>query len=175
VADMPARSTPVAMDDATPEVREFLRRFREAGDQLDLDTIRASFAPEFLSLDPNKVTALARDDMLVALPRRRALFDSIGAAKAELADVDELRLDERHTLVRTSWTMAVPRGGRAGAAELVLRSTFLLRREAASWQIVVYLNHADVAALVAEHRPNADESLRDPTVAFGVPRRTREH
>ena len=119
------------MDDATPDVREFLRRFRDAGDQLDLDAIRASFAPEFLSLDANSVTALGRDAMLVALPRRRALFDSIGASTAELAEVTELPLDERQTLVRTSWTMALSRDGRAGAAEMVLRSTFLLRREAA--------------------------------------------
>jgi hypothetical protein len=107
MADMPARSTRVAMDDPQRSVREFLRRFREAGDQLDLDTIGASFAPEFLSLDQNGVKALGRDAMLVALPRRRALFDSIGATAAELVKVSELPLDERHTLVRTCWTMAL--------------------------------------------------------------------
>lgn len=170
---MAARPTPLAMDEAAPDVREFLRRFRDAGEQLDLDAVRASFAPEFLSLDPNSVTALGRDAMLAALPRRQALFHSIGATTAELAEASELRLDERHRLVRTSWTMAVPQDRKAGAGEIVLRSTFLLRKEASSWQVVVYLNHEDVAALIAEHRPSARDHLQDPTVFSNAPKRTR--
>ena len=92
---------------------------------------------------------LDRERMLAALPRRQAVFASIGAASTQLAEAHELRLDDRHTLVQTTWTIRLePEGRRAN--DLMLRSTFLLRRDDGDWKIIVYLNHEDVKALLTE-------------------------
>lgn len=129
-----------------PEVHAFLLRFREAGDRLDNDAIRDCFLETFLNLDPNNALALNSEVMLTALPKRRELFKSIGAGTAELVEAREVPLDESHTLVRTLWTMPLgPRGG--GNRELALHSTFLLRRTDDGWEITVYLNHQDIAAV----------------------------
>jgi hypothetical protein len=84
-----------------PEVHAFLLRFCEAGDRLDNDTIRDCFLETFLSLDPNNALTLNSEVMLTALPRRRELFESIGAGTAEVVEAREVPLDETHTLVRT--------------------------------------------------------------------------
>jgi hypothetical protein len=137
-----------------PDVHRFLLRFREAGDRLDVDSIRDCFLETFLSLDPNTASTLDREIMLAALPKRRALFDSLGAGEAQLHEARELPLDETHTLVRTVWKMPL-NPTPAGRNELLLRSTFLLRRTSDGWRIAAYLNHEDVTALVATHNGSA--------------------
>ncbi len=114
-----------------PEVHAFLLRFREAGDRLDTDTIRDCFLETYLD------------------PKRREMFESIGAGSAELVQASEAPLDETHTLVRTLWTMPLsPSSG--GKRELPLHSTFLLRRTGDGWKIATYyLNHQDIAAVTA--------------------------
>ncbi|MGZ4371511.1 MAG: YybH family protein [Gaiellaceae bacterium] len=136
-----------------PHIREdvsaFLGRFREAGDSLDIDTIRDCFLETFLSLDPTTAITLEREVMLAALPKRRALFDSIGAGEAKLVEASEAPLDETHTLVRTLWTMQLsPSDG--AEHELPLHSTFLLRRTSDGWKIAAYLNHQDIVATIAK-------------------------
>ena len=130
-------------------MRAFLSRFREAGDRLDIDTLRDCFLETFLSLDPNTALTLDREVMLAALPKRRALFDSIGAGDAQLVRMDELALDQTHALVRTLWTMPLSPSDDA-KRELPLESTFLLRRTSEGWKIAAYLNHQDIAATVAK-------------------------
>jgi hypothetical protein len=138
-----------------PEVHAFLLRFGEAGDRLDIDTIRDCFPETFLCLDPNTALALDREIMLAALPTRRALFDSIGAGDAELVEASEVPLDETHTLVRTLWTMPLTSSD-GGKRELPLHSTFLLRRTGDGWKIAAYLDHHDVAATVANMAAKPD-------------------
>jgi hypothetical protein len=132
-----------------PDVRSFLEQFSSAGESLDVEAQRHCWAETFLSLDPNRAAPVSRAAMLAALPRRREMFESIGATASELVGAEESPLDDRHTIVRTSWRWRLPSADGAGD-ELVLKSTFLLRREETGWMIVVYLNHQDVAALIAE-------------------------
>ena len=139
----------MTMSELQPDVRAFLEQFAAAGTNLDSRAQRHCWAETFLSLDPNCATPVLREEMLAVLPRRREMFASIGATSSDLIDAEEMPLDERHTIVRTTWRWRLEDADK-GADELVLQSTFLLRREETGWTIVVYLNHQDVGALITE-------------------------
>ena len=64
---------------------------------------------------------------MAALPRRKAMFESIGSDGLELNDLEETKLDDYHTLVRTSWLLRLR--SEFPDAQNTLRSTFVLRRE----------------------------------------------
>ncbi len=82
------------------------------------------------------------------------MFASIGARGMALTDATETPLDDLHTLVRTTWTVEFedPRADRP----LTMSSSFLLRQEPDGWRIAVYLNHQDVAAVIAADRPGLE-------------------
>lgn len=80
-----------------------------------------------------------------ALPRRKAMLESIESDGVELNELEEEPLDDHHALVRASWLLR-PRG-EPTRESVILKSTFVLRREQRAWQIVVYLNHQDMATL----------------------------
>lgn len=128
-----------------PDVRAFLDRYARAGRDLDTDTLTSSFAETFLALDPNSAVSLTPKALLAALPRRKALFESAGSDGLELDQLTETPLDDVHTLVGATWHLRMPDPGRG---PVPVRSTFMLRREGATWRIVVYINHEDIGQLV---------------------------
>ena len=114
---------------------------------MDTAALAELFGDQFLSLDPAHIACAGRDAFLRALPARERLFGSIGATGTTLTEIRETPLDDLHTLVETSW--AVRFGPDAPAAgPLTLRSAFLLRRRDGRWQVVVYLNHQDIVAMI---------------------------
>jgi hypothetical protein len=141
------------------DVREFIVRFQTASATGDAALVEQSFPETFVSLDPKTFAVVPREALLAALPGRREQFSRIGAVGANLTEIEELPLDDRHTLIRTVWEtrFAAPR-----AQPFVLRSTYLLRREADGWRIVVYLNHQDVAALIAARLASVQERSAAP-------------
>lgn len=130
-----------------PEVREFFERYERAGRALDPEAVANSFADNFLSLDSSSAHALTPQALISALPRRKALFESIGSDGMDLEHIEETPLDDDHTLVRTSWTLRMrPDSPRP---PVTLWSTFVLRREEGAWRIVLYLNHQDMGKLLS--------------------------
>ena len=136
---------------ARPDVLEFFDRYRRGADTNDPDVIRDCFAETFLNLDPRTATPVPREALIKALAGRAQLFGSIGVEGLELTELSETPLDELHTLVAATWTARFAPGA-DDAEPLVLPSQFLLRRSGDSWQIVVYLNSTDLAAVFAERR-----------------------
>jgi hypothetical protein len=125
---------------ARPDVLEFFDRY-----QRETDT---TFAETFLNLDPRTCSPVPREALIQALAGRAQLFGSIGVEALELTELSETPLDDLHTLVATTWTARFSPGA-DDAEPLVLPSQFLLRRSGDSWQIVVYLNSTDLAAVFA--------------------------
>ena len=136
---------------ARPDVRAFFQRYDRAAHDLDADALISSFADVFLSLDASSAVALSPQALLAALPRRRQLFEAIGSDGLELADISEMPLDDRHTLVRTSWRLRMR--GQAPRDPMFLHSTFILRKDDWAWRIVLYLNHQDMNKLFSELAP----------------------
>lgn len=134
-----------------PEISAFFARYADSSGAADPETVNERFAEVFLNLDPNSVTPVRREALLAALPKRQQMFASIGADGMDLAGLTETPLDDRHTLVSTSWQVRFTPA--AGPVEpLTLRSDFLLRRNGDRWQIVLYLNHQDIGAIIERRR-----------------------
>lgn len=129
-----------------PDVATFLDDFdaRSAAG----DGGAALFAGTFLALDPVRAVSLTPAVLAAALPARRNMFSQAGLGPAGRVDAWQLRLDDRHVLVAANW--AAERSD--GRPPLGLASTFLLRREDAGYEVVVYLNHQDLAVALATSR-----------------------
>ncbi len=126
------------------------RRLRDTQAQGRLARRRTSdhqFVEVFLNADPNGTTPVPRSALIESLPQRRQLFATIGLTETHLTAISQTTLDEHYTLVATEWAADLE-----GGDSLPLSSTFLLRREAGSLRIVLYLNHLDIVAAVREHR-----------------------
>lgn len=127
-----------------PDVQAWLDEFdhRSAGGDGAADL----FAGSFPVLDPANSFTLTPAVLAAALTQRRAMFDAAGVGTISRVGAQQLRLDAGHVLIRASWT--APRAGRSA---VLLESTFLVRREPVGWRVVVYLNHHDVAAMLASN------------------------
>ena len=132
-------------------VQAFFTEFQRASRDLDLAALGTMFAEVFLNLGPTSAGPVTREDFTNALPMRQRLFASIDATGTALTGLSETVLDEMHTMVETQWSVEF--GPDAPAErELTLSSAFLLRRENERWQVVAYLNHQDIVAMVAALR-----------------------
>jgi hypothetical protein len=67
---------------ARADVREFFERYERASRDLDADALTRCFADEFLSLDSSSAHALTPSALMAALPRRKAMFESIGERRS---------------------------------------------------------------------------------------------
>jgi hypothetical protein len=123
-----------------PDVAAFL-------DEYDRGDPTALFAGTFLVLDPARAAAVTPAQLAAALPARRTMFDAAGVGALRRTGARQQRLDDRHVLVSAGWSAERTAGG-----PLNLASTFLLRREGDSFQIMVYLNHTDLVAALGGAR-----------------------
>jgi hypothetical protein len=124
-----------------PDIAAFLDDYDRRGEGADPTAL---FAPQFLAVDPARALALTPEVLARALPGRRQMFDAAGVGETHRESARQLRLDDRHVLVCADWSAE-----RAGGEPLRLQSTFLVRREPEGPRILVYLNHHDLAALLA--------------------------
>lgn len=136
---------------ARPDVRAFFQRYDRAAHDLDTEALMSSFGQVFLSLDASSAVAVSPQALLAALPRRRQLFGASGSDGLELAGISEVPLDDLHTLVRTSWHLRMR--DHAARDPVLLRSSFILRKDDGAWRIVLYLNHQDMNKLFSEIAP----------------------
>jgi hypothetical protein len=128
-----------AWTEPEPEVAAFLDDYDSRGDRA-----AGLFAGTFLVLDPARAISLDPAALAAALPARRRMFDAAGVGEISRTGARQLRLDAQHVLVSATW-----RADRAGSVPLELASTLLLRREPDRYEVVVYLNHTDLAAALA--------------------------
>ena len=103
-----------------------------------------TFAAVFMSGDPMQCAPVERARLAAALPLRRAQFDAAGVGPLRLIGGEDEILDDHYVLARTVW-----RGDLRDGGYLDLRSTFILRRTGDDFEVVFYLNHQDVPALLA--------------------------
>jgi hypothetical protein len=124
------------------DVADFLDEFDERGADPGGGS-EELFASHFLAVDPSHAVSLTPEQLAATLPARREMFAAAGVGAVRRRDARQLRLDDRHLLVAGRWAAA-----RAGG-ELELSSTLLVRSESGGYRVLVYLNHRDVAELLA--------------------------
>ena len=133
------------MTGTTAEIEQFFAEFEAASRDERWDRFEDLFLPTFLSLDPGLATPVDVHGLIAFLPRRRGLFESVGATGTRLDGLEVTELDDRHALARSTWSVVYDGPHRP----VTLRSTFLLRRVDVAWRIAVYLNHESLAELLA--------------------------
>lgn len=106
------------------------------------DDVTRFYADAFMFAGPDGVRALTRDAFAQALPRRDGFFKSLGLVASRITGVDETILDERYSLVRTTWAMEFRRD-EGGVDQVPLAASYLVDTGAESPRIVVQLDHQD--------------------------------
>lgn len=137
-----------APDATRTELRTFFEGFNY-GDDTDVSAGADLFYEHFLSLDPNTVTPVTREQLRSVLPMRAKMFASIGALGSRLRDHEARYLDDQHVVVDTTWDVHFEN---EAAQPLTLHSTYLLRLVDGQWQVVVYINHQDIGSVIVERR-----------------------
>lgn len=127
-------------------VAEFFDRFDRADDAPDSVDAAALFHPTLLNLDPVSVGMVTREQVVASLPLRKQFFAELGISRMRLESLSESPIDDRHTLVRSTWRLETTPDS-ATANGTLFTSTYLLRKAGNTWQVVVYLNHQDLRAL----------------------------
>jgi hypothetical protein len=132
------------MTGVTAGVRAFFDDFERNSAALDVERIAAQFADTFLNADPERVMPVPKAAFVAALPQREKMFRAAGVSRVRLVSVSETTLDPMHVLARTNWM------AESGAGDdIPLASTFILRRQGSSYVVIFYLNHQDLAAVLA--------------------------
>ncbi|WP_433967461.1 hypothetical protein [Tunturiibacter gelidiferens] len=137
------------MKNLHPEVKDFLKRFEINANGRSVDEIVEQFADVFMSADPSGARAVPSSKLLMAIPQRKKLFESVGGGATALVSVEQMRLDDRYVLLKTEWLMKFDRESGPGD-DLTLRSTFVLYRSDDGLKIVFYLNHEDLVSVLRE-------------------------
>jgi hypothetical protein len=131
------------------EVEDFLKGFEINANVGSAEEIMEQFADVFMAADPSGTRAVPSSKLLMAIPQRKKLFESVGLGATALASVEQTMLNDRYVLLKTEWLMKLDRGSGPGE-DLILRSTFVLYRSNDGLKIVFYLNHEDLASLLRE-------------------------
>jgi hypothetical protein len=142
-------SSPGAPASPDSPIRAFFRRFETQSAANDVEGLAAMYAPSFLMGGPSGAQIVKAGDLLYAIPKRKQLFDAAGCRSTTLLSLDETRLDDRYSLVRTEWQWTFARADGA-ADQITLPSSFIVDRGSAVLQIVCYINHADITAIMRQ-------------------------
>jgi hypothetical protein len=118
-------------------IRGFFDVFARSSNPLDLDALAGCFGEAFLASDAAGTQVVPRPVFLQALAGRAQMFADAGIGPAALRQLSHQELDPHHVLASTTW--AAPRMD--GSGEVMLASSFLLRRDGDQLRIVVYINH----------------------------------
>jgi hypothetical protein len=95
------------------------------------------------------VRVVRKEDLLRALPRRRAYFQSVGSVTSKVRSLEEARLDDHHLLVKAHWDLRFEKG--SGQSVVVETSaTYILHRQGDRPRIVFQLDHQDLTKRIRE-------------------------
>src|SRR5262245_2977011 len=125
------------------DVVTFLHEYERRVSDDDVTRVAELYAESFLFSGPQSASAVRRDDFVKVLPKRRAVFRSIGLTRMSLDGTSEMTVDERHVLARVEWRAEIEREGTRTSIG-GLAATYLLRRHEQSFQIVAQVDHDDL-------------------------------
>ena len=127
----------------------FFRAYERAISESDVTAIAAEYADAFTFGGPQGAQSIKRDDFLKVVPRRKEYFSSIGLLDSKVTSVDEISLDSKYLLVKTTWSMTFEKA--TGAKEQIKTlATYILERKGDTLMIVFQIDHQDLSAKVKE-------------------------
>jgi hypothetical protein len=116
------------MTEASKATREFFDAYAKATVSLDLAFPWTAYGDTFMFAGPGGVQAVKRDDFLKVIPKRGAFFRAAGLVASEVRRLEEMRLDDKHTMVQAQWELRFEKEpGRPIIDESA--ATYVLRRQ----------------------------------------------
>ena len=137
------------MEKVSPSVEAFFRQFELNNNRSDFSAAVAQFADTFMAAGPQGAQCVKASDFVLALPKRKQLFESFGCHSMQLVSVDAHSLGERYSMAHTRWRMNFAESDRSGEAVFV-DSTFIVETTEQRSRIVLYLAHQDVFAILKQ-------------------------
>jgi ketosteroid isomerase-like protein len=137
------------MDTPQPTMQAFFEAFETSSEGGDAASLAKLYAEAFLVARPNGVQVIKASDLEHIIPKRKQMLDAAGCGSAKLVSLSETRLDNQYSMVRTEWRWRVNRGD-GEYPEITLPSTYIVRRSDEGLQIVFYLAHGDITAVLRE-------------------------
>jgi len=131
------------MAEVSKAIEEFFSAYAKATGSLDLAFFGTAYGDPFMFAGPGGVQAVKRDDFLKVVPKRGAFFKAAGQVASVIGSLEERRLDEKHTMVQVQWNLRFEKPGRPSIDESAA-TTYILRRQDNSLQIVFQLDHQDL-------------------------------
>lgn len=139
---------------AETSVARFLALFARETAEDNIPALVSHFADTFLFAGPAGAQPVRASDFAAALPKRKALFDSLGSQPSELIAIQETPLDSRYLLARTTWRFTFVRDN-SPAQHIENDSTFLIDTglpgtPESNFKILLYLTHYDIMQLMRD-------------------------
>jgi ketosteroid isomerase-like protein len=135
--------------DNSEAVDAFFEAYGQAIARSDVDFLASAYADSFMFAGPDGAQAVKLEDFLKVIPRRQDFFGSIGLMHTTLRSVETTPLDEHYVSAKVGWTMTF----RDPAGTHIVdenAATYILRREADSFRIVLQIDHQDLAQRARE-------------------------
>jgi ketosteroid isomerase-like protein len=129
-------------------VETFLKTYEASTRTQDVARLTALYAESFVFADPTRSTTLRREDLAKALPMRQAFFAQFGLKSTTLSECATQELAAGYCLARAIWLMRFLKDGRQVDSENL--TTYVLHRQADSWEILFQLDHQDLAQRATE-------------------------
>jgi ketosteroid isomerase-like protein len=127
------------------EVEAFFQAYERANAESDIAMLGSLYADTFTFVGPSGVRSVNKDDFLKVIPKRKEYFASLGLVESKVAHVEEIELDAKYVMARTSWKMTFRRGEER--KELSAAATYILDD---TLTIVIQIDHQDLATRVKE-------------------------
>ncbi|HZR66697.1 MAG TPA: hypothetical protein VFA85_16265 [Terriglobales bacterium] len=131
------------------KVREFFARYEQANAEFEVAEIASLYADVFLFGGPKGAQSIKKDDFIKVLPRRKEFFKSIGLVSSKVERIETSELDSHYILAKVVWRMLIERKDKA-PADIQTSASYLLFNSANSFQIVLQVDHQDLAGRIQE-------------------------
>ena len=135
---------------STESITTFLRAFERTDTRDEVSALAGCFADTFLVAGPDGTMAVKRGDFVLALPRRKKMFDEMGCRSTKLGSAMITSLDDRYAMAETTWNMGFAQAD-GHLSEVSVRSTFILDTKD-ELKILFYLTHQDIGTVLRERR-----------------------
>lgn len=130
-------------------MQAFFEAFERTSETGDAASLAKLYAESFLVANATGAHVLRASDLAQMIPKRKQMLEAAGCGAAKLVSLEETRLDDNYSMVRTQWRWHVKRGDDA-SQEITLPSTYIVRRSSDGLQIAFYLAHGDITAVLRE-------------------------
>jgi hypothetical protein len=129
---------------------KFFQEFERGSNTFEHDLLASRFSEPIVVANPEgKVQVVRREDLVAGIAKREAFFKSCGLRLVKITPIEEIRLDDRYTLVIARTQMRFEKS-EGQIVDLEDTSSYIMFTRDESTQIVFYTTHEDLGKVMRE-------------------------